>query len=395
MTRVYLDHHAATPLVPAALAAMREALPLAWANPSSVHAEGRAARAVLERARDQIAQAFGAAPADVVLTSGGTEAVNLAVLGIARARRARRILTTTVEHPSVTQTIRTWAMGPEREGNGNGESKREEEKKECEGRSEREVESISVRRGTFDLDSFHRALAGGVDMVAMQWASHETGTLMPIEEIALACRSRGIALVIDASQAAGKLPIDASALGADALVVASHKLGGPAGAAAVILARGIDVAPVLAGGAQERGRRPGSPDVVAAAGFGAACTVIGERIAAMPAIVTRRDRLERELEARGGVANAGEARRVATASNVSFRGYRGDLLVAALDLEGVSVASGAACSSGLAAPSPVLLAMYEDEPWRAASALRFTLGPETTDEDVTAAIAALDRVLAR
>lgn len=378
MTRIYLDHHAATPLCAAARRAIDDARAEGWANPSSPHASGRASRAILDRARDAVAAAIGAAPADLVLTSGGTEACNLAVHGLGAPRLAagaRAILTTAIEHPAIARSID--ALAHAHPGS--------------------RVTRLAVPRGRAPSeDEVSRAITDDTALVAIQAVSHETGTILPIAAYAAICRARGVPLVVDAVCALGKIAIDAAAIGASAIAIASHKIGGPAGAGALWIARDAgDVESVLHGGAQERGRRAGSPDVAAIAGFGAACAALGERLAAVPEIARRRDRLERALLGAGAVRNADEGDRVATCASVSVRGWRGTTLVAALDLEGVEVASGAACSSGTAQPSAVIAAMHEDEPWRAASALRVSLGPETDDDAIARAEGTLRRVLAR
>lgn len=342
---IYLDHHAASPIDEGARAAMEEARARAWANPSSVHAAGRAAKAVLERAREQIAAAICASPADIVLTSGGTEACNLALFGL---YEGGTIVTTPIEHPAVSEPI-----------------------------AELERRGASVIR-TFD--------AVAAPFAAIQWVNHETGRV-------LAPRSTG-RLFVDATQALGKIPIDVSALGATAIALASSKIGGPPGAGALWIARDAGLRPSIVGGAQERGRRAGTPDPAAHAGFGVACTKIAERIEAMAAIAARRDRLEAALVALGAVVND-EGPRVATVTNVSVRGWKGQSLVAALDLEGVCASSGAACSSGVDEPSPVIRALRPGEPWRAESALRLSLGPSTTDAEIDVAIEVLRRVIGR
>lgn len=375
--RIYLDHHAATPTIERARRAMDEAREVAWANPASVHAAGRASRAILERARTSIARAIGAAGADVVLTAGGTEACNLAVLGIA-GETPRHLITTAIEHPAIAAPIAA-----------------------LEARGWRATRLAVPQGRAPSPDDLARAIEGDTALVAIQMVNHETGTILPVASYAALARARGIPMVIDATQALGKIPVDAGVIGATAIAVASHKIGGPAGAGALWIARDARaVSPVILGGAQERGRRAGSPDVVAHVGFGAACDAIEERLGAMPGIAARRDTLERALRAQASIViNAdpasGGGPRVSTVISASARGWRGTALVAALDLEGLCVASGAACSSGLDAPSPVLAAMYEDEPWRAASALRISLGPETTDDEIERARGAVLRVLAR
>jgi cysteine desulfurase len=368
---VYLDHHAATPVGEAARREMEAAREVAWANPSSVHRPGRASRAILERARERVAAAIGAAPADVVLASGGTEACNLAVLGLAGAR-AGHVVTTEIEHPSVAAAIEVLSAA------GWG------------------VTRLPVPRGRPPSgEEVSRAITDDTRLVAIQMINHETGTVLPIDAYATVCRARGVPLAVDAIQALGKVPIDVASLGASAVAIASHKIGGPAGAAALWIARDASVEARVVGGAQERGRRAGTPDVVALAGFGAACAALPARLASMESIAIRRDRLERRVVELGGVVAATEGPRAPTAVNAAFRGWRGTALVAALDLEGVAASSGAACSSGVDRPSAVITAMHADEPWRAASSLRLSLGPETRDEDVSAALAALERVLSR
>lgn len=358
----YFDHHAATPLSEAARAAMHEALD-AQANPSSIHRAGRHAKALVERTRRAVGDALGCTPADVVLTSGGTEACNLGIglaIGIDRAP----IATSTIEHPAV-------ARSAERRGS----------------------RVILLGPGTLlrDLD---RALDEGARFVALQWVNHETGLVLPIAEVAERCRAAGALLFVDATQALGKLPIDIE--GIDLCAVSSAKVGGPLGAGALYVRRGIELDPLLVGSADERGRRAGSPGLLAMVGFGAALEGLSERVKAQPRIGPLRDALEQALVRRGAVVNhVGDQPRVSTVTNVSLPGWRGPLLVAALDVEGLEASSGAACSSGLDQPSPVLRALFSDEPWRATSALRLSLGPETTEADVSEAIAILDRVLQR
>ncbi len=372
---VYLDHHASTPLASGVLDAMHASEPDAWANASSVHAAGRRARALLDDARHAVADAVGAQPADVVLTSGGTEAVCAAILGaFAPGEVPAHLVTSAVEHPAVAESVaRLAARGAA-------------------------VTTLALPHGAPpDADALAAALRPDTALVALQWVNHETGVTLPVASYAEVCRARGVPLVVDAAQAVGKLPADVAALGVSALAWSASKIGGPHGAGALWLARDRMQWPLLAGGGQERGRRPGTPDVRAAVGFGAASRRLTARLSAMPRIAVLRDRLEAGLRARGAVVNGigPGATRVATVSHVAFEGLRGDVLVAALDLEGVCVSSGAACASGLPAPSPGVRAMHPEARWRAEGALRFSLGPETTDADVDTALAALDRVLAR
>lgn len=365
---IYLDHHAATPLTASARRAMAEALEADLGNPASSHAAGRAARALVERARAAVAEALQAQPVDVVLTSNGTEACDLMVRGLPRPSR---VVTTTLEHPAVREACRGW---------------------EAEGV---EVCWLPPEGGRPpDPDRFASALIPGALAVA-QWANHETGALSPVEAYAERCERAGARLVVDAIQAFGRVSIDVRALGASALCVASHKVGGPV-AAALWVDRGLPLRPRLGGGGQERGRRAGSQDPVVAAGFAAAAAAIGERLERMDEVARWRDRLEATLLAAGAVVNGAEGSRVASVVNASISAWRSDLLVAALDLEGLCASAGAACSSGVRAPSPVLRALYPSEGWRAEHALRLSLGPEGLDEDgIDRACGILRRVLAR
>jgi len=378
---IYLDHHAATPLCGAARRAMAEAADVAWANPASVHGAGRKARALLERARAQIAAAIGAQPAELVLTSGGTEACNLGVFGVlgvsagadARDERGGHLLTTAIEHPAVAKALARCAA-------------------ECGA----ELSALAVHDGIApDPAALSTALRPDTRLVALQWINHETGSVLPVAEYAAVCRAAHVPLFVDATQALGKLPCDVAAIGADVVAFAAHKLGGPSGAGALWVRRGCALEPRLEGGAQEHGLRAGTPDVSSAVGFGAACAALGERLAAQPRLQALQARADLALRTLGAALNGSGGTRVGTVSNASFAGARGDELVAALDLEGVEVSSGAACSSGLSAPSPVLRAMYPEQAWRAESALRLSFGPETTESELENALEVLAKVLPR
>jgi cysteine desulfurase len=241
-----------------------------------------------------------------------------------------------------------------------------------------------------------RALRPDTRLCAVQWVNHETGALLPIEQYAEVCRAAGVPLFVDATQAAGKLAIDVETLGADLVAIASHKLGGPAGAGALWVRRGLVLRSLIAGGGQERGRRAGSPDVASVVGFGAACEALPARLEAQPRLAALRDRTERELRGLHASINGAGGQRVATVTNASFKGWSGAELCAALDVEGVCVASGAACSSGLSEPSPVLQAMYPGvEGWRAGAAVRLSFGPETTETTIEIAMGSIRRVIPR
>ncbi len=365
---IYLDHHAAAPMSRAVREAMDEAAGRAWANPSSAHAAGRASSRLVESGRERVADAIGASAADLVLTRGGTEACNLGVRGLAPG--CERAVTSQIEHPAVARSVDRL------------------------GRDGLHVVELPVLHGTPPTPEELGEHVGPSTVVAVQWINHETGTAFPVHDYARVCRSRGARLFVDATQALGKVLIDVEELGADAVALAAHKIGGPAGAGACWVRRGLDVEPVLDGGAQERGRHPGTVDAASAVGFGAACDAVPERLQAQPRIQALRDRLEGALVELGAVVNAGEPR-AATVSNLSFRTWKAPLLVAALDLEGVCVSAGAACSSGLDAPSAVIGAMYPDAQWRAGSAIRISLGIETTEAEIETALGAFARVVPR
>lgn len=373
MPRVYLDHHAATPVDPRVRAALRELDDGTWANPSSVHAEGRQSRARLERAREQVAAAIGAAPADVVLTSGGTEACNLGVLGALPETGPMHVVTSQIEHPAVAEPLR-----------------------ELERVGRITLTRLEVPRGAApSVEALRAALRPDTRLCALQWVNHETGTILPVELYARVCREAQVPLFVDATQGFGKLPLSVTELDADLIALAAHKIGGVAGAGALWIRRGLAMRSLALGGGQERGRRAGTPDVRAALGFGVACSLIAERLQAQPRLAAQRDQLEARLLTLGAVRNADQGPRVATVSNVWWPGRRAEALVAALDIEGVAVSAGAACSSGKSEPSAVLLAMHPDETARAEASTRFSFGPEVTDIEREYAEEAAQKVLSR
>ncbi len=350
---------------------MARAEEIAWANPSSIHQAGRQARQWMETAREQFAHAIGAQGSEVIFTSGGTEACNLGLRGILKTI-PQHVITTAVEHPAVANVVRGW----EAEGS--------------------RVTRLKVQGhrvpGAEDLNE---ALRVPTDVVAIQWVNHETGMVFPVGTYAEVCKEHNVPFFVDATQALGKLAVNVASLGATALSFASHKMGGPAGVGALWLKPEIDLEPVLRGGTQEKGRRPGSPDVISLAGFGAAAEHVPERLRLMSSIGRFRDSLETVLRSLGASVNADSAFRVATVTNVSFPGVRADVLVPAFDVEGLCVSSGAACSSGVVRNSPVLEAMYPTETWRASSAVRLSLGPQTTQEDIDEAKRIIREVIGR
>jgi cysteine desulfurase len=348
-------------------AAAREA----WGNPASVHAFGRAARASVEDAREAVAKLASCDARDVVLTSGGTEANNLA-LRSAFAREPGVLVTSRLEHPSVTRV----AEALEREGKA-------------------EIVWVgALPDGRVDQEEIARALAkGGVRLVAVQAVNSETGVIQPIDEVIEAAHRAGARVHVDAVQAFGRTAT--VAVGADTRSLAAHKLRGPKSIGALISSPGTPLSPVLVGGSQERGLRPGTVDPVAAAGLAAAARHALASPARWASLGPLRDELERgllRLAPRAHV-NAAGAPRMAHVTSVAFPGWNGPDLVAALDLEGLAVSSGSACSAGTAEPSAALLAMGDGDAAR--SSVRFSLGEDTAGEEVALALEAAALVLAR
>jgi len=359
--RIYLDHNAGGPLAPEAREAMAEALAQA-ANPSSVHAEGRRARDLVERARRDVAALVGASRDDIVFTSGGTEANALALRGALTASR-RRLVVSAVEHPSIHATAAALSA---------------------------EGAAITVvpvdAAGHVQLAALEAALGPDVALVSVQAANHETGVLQPLAAIAARTRGAGVPLHVDAVQAVGKvtLPLET----ADLVSLSAHKLGGPAGAGALVARAPLGV---VAGGHQERGRRGGTENLVGLCGFGAAARAAASH---SPMQMRQlRDRLEEGLVALGGRVHGAEPRAPGTLS-IAFAGVPGELLVQSLDLAGVAASTGAACTSGTIAPSPVLLAMGLS-PADARRAVRFSLGPTTTAAEIAEVLALVPPLLAR
>jgi len=375
--RAYLDWNATTPLRPEARDAMVAACDVVG-NPSSVHGEGRAARALIEEARRQVAALVGAEPRHVAFTSGGTEA-NLMALSPALERDGDkaprdRLLLSAIEHPSVR----------------------------CGGRfPPRSVEETAVGPdGRVDLGALERRLADGAagrPLVAIMLANNETGVVQPIAEASEIVHRAGGLLHVDAVQAAGKIPCDIKSLGADLLSLSAHKLGGPKGIGALVRReQGLHIAdPLIRGGGQERGARGGTENVVGVAGFGAAAAAAA---AALPGerarVAALRERLEAGLKALSGAAvifGAG-VERLPNTSLFAVPGVKADTALIALDLDGVAVSSGAACSSGKVAASHVLTAMGVDAEL-ARGAIRVSLGRSTTEEEIDAFLGAWNRLV--
>ena len=381
---VYLDHAATAPLRPSALAAVTEQL-ARGGNPSSLHRPGRAARAVVEQAREQVAAAIGADPVEVVLTSGGTEADNLAVQGLYRHRRAadprrRRVLVSSVEHAAVAETAEWLAA---HEG----------------------AEAVWLpvdAHGRVEPEAVREELArdpGAVALLTVMWANNEVGTVQPVAELAALAGEFGVPFHCDAVQAFGSLPVDAHLPGLTTLAVSAHKLGGPVGAGALVVGRTVGLEPVQHGGGQERKVRSGTLDAAAIAGFGvAAHEAQAEREDESARLAALRDRLVDGVRRAvpGAVLRGPEDRehagtRLPGNAHFTFPGCEGDSLLFLLDGAGIASSTGSACHAGVPRPSSVLLAMGLDET-TARGAQRFSLGRTSTAEDVDALLAVLPEV---
>jgi cysteine desulfurase len=366
MPPIYLDFNATSPLLPEALEAMRSFMTESFGNPSSAHHEGRKARQALDDARERIASLLGAYPDEVIFTSGATEANNLAVFGLLKGPGDAHALATHLEHPCVVEPLRQL---------------------ESQGL---DVEWLPVSpRGTLLLESVKAALQSRTKLVFAMLANHETGAIQPVKEIA-ALLPPGVALHCDAVQAVGKIPVNFNELRTTTLSASAHKFGGPKGIGVLIIKRGTQLAPLMFGGHQQRGLRPGTEAVPLAVGMAAALEWSVRNIVASHAkLESIRERLWMRLceIASPVVLNGPEVGVydvVPTTLNVSFPGCRADLLLMALDLAGVACSTGSACSSGSLLPSPVLKAMgVPDEVLR--SALRFSFGPGVEESDVDAA----------
>jgi cysteine desulfurase len=382
--QVYLDHAATTPMLPEALAAMTEEL-AQLGNPSSLHNPGRRARRVVEESRELIAEAYGARPSEVVFTSGGTEADNLAIKGLYWARKAAdprrcRVLATATEHHAVLDSVR-WLAEHEAA----------------------EVDWLPVdARGTLAVPALAEAIErdpAGVAVISAMWANNEVGTIQPIGELARLAAEYQIPFHSDAVQAAGQLPVSLAGTGATALTITAHKIGGPVGVGALLLAKGVEPVPVLHGGGQERDVRSGTLDVPAIRAFSVAVQVARERSAfEAKRLAALRDDLIEQVKAAvpDAVLNGappGPAR-LAGNAHFSFPGCEGDALLMLLDAKGIACSTGSACTAGVAQPSHVLLAMGADEA-RARGSLRFSLGHSSQQEDVDALGAVIGEVVDR
>lgn len=369
MPHYYFDHNATTPIAPESLEAMTLCLGQVYGNASSIHYFGQLAKQRLEAARRQVAALIGCDAKELVFTSGGTESDNLAIMGVVRAAIGQRhVITSAIEHPAV--------LGP------------------C---TQLEREGVDVTRvrigasGIVDPDDIRQALRPETVLISIMHANNELGTIQPIDEIAAVAREAGIPLHVDGVQALGKIPVNVRELGVDLYSVSAHKICAPKGVGALYVRKSVKLAGVTFGGQHERGRRPGTENVPAIAGFGAAAELAARTL---PESYLR-DRLEGAVLERipGTRVNGSRAQRTPNTTNIQFDGVDGEAMVIALDLRGFAVSTGSACSSGAVTPSHVLTAIGLSAD-SARSSIRFSLGASNTQEQVDELVAAIEASVA-
>ena len=375
MRRIYLDHTATTPLDPRVFEAMRPYFSETFGNASSIHSFGREAKAALEKARATIATAVGAQSGELFFTSGGTESDNFAIRGVAHAGRKKgknHIITSVVEHHAVLEP--------------------------CEALTE---EGWDVTLLTVDSTALvtaaqvREAITDRTCLVSIMHANNEVGTVYPLKEIAAIAHERGVLVHTDAVQTLGKVPVDVNELGVDLMTLSAHKLYGPKGIGALYIRRGTDIEPLLYGGGQERGKRPGTENVPLAVGFAKAVELaLADREVEMKRLAALRDNLQSKICNRfpAAIVNGHPTERLPNILNISFDSRKiqleGEMLVMNMDLEGIAVTSGSACTSGSMQPSHVLLAMGRDAN-TAKATLRFAFGRSNTEADVEEVMARL------
>jgi len=373
--RIYLDHNATTPLLPAVIERLTEELREDFGNPSSVHHFGQQAKAAIDEARTNVANLIGADPSEVLFTSGGTEADNIALRGAAEAMEPtgkRHLVASPIEHEAVLNTLKALAK-----------------------RGWRTTLLAADQTGILSTAMLRDALADDTALVSVMHANNEIGTIQPITELARAAHDRGALFHTDAVQSAGKIPVNVKTLGVDMLSMSAHKFYGPKGVGALWIRRGLRVLPLLTGGRQERSRRAGTENVTGIVGMGVAARIAagkmadeGRRLAAL------RDRLEAGIlrAVPGTAVNGSPEMRVPNTTNISFDRVEAESLLIALDLQGIAVSTGSACSSGTLEPSHVLKAMGFSA-HRAQNSIRFSLGTSNTDAEIDRVIAVLPGIV--
>ncbi|MDO3379496.1 cysteine desulfurase NifS [Geoalkalibacter halelectricus] len=371
-----MDYNATTPLRPEVLEAMLPFYREHFGNPSSVHWAGRMVSGAVEKAREQVARLINASPAEIVFTSCGSEGDNLALKGTVEALKDKgnHIITTAVEHPAVLNTCEFL------------------EKNGC------EVTYLPVdAEGMIDLAQLEAAITEKTILISAMWGNNETGTIFPIKEIGAIARKYKVRFHTDAVQAVGKLPVDVQKAGVDLLVISGHKIGAPKGVGAIYIRRGARMVPLIHGGHQERNRRAGTHNVAGIVGLGLACELAGRHLEENAArLKALRDKLERGIVERipEVKVNGHPTRRLPNTLNVSFAYIEGESLLLNFDMKGVAASSGSACTSGSLEPSHVMGAMGVDIAL-AHSSTRFSLGPDSSEEDVDYILEILPPIVAR
>jgi cysteine desulfurase len=375
MTRIYLDHNATTPPHPLVVDRMAAALREQFGNPSSVHHFGQQAKAALDEARSAVATLIGADPSEVVFTSGGTESDNFAIRGVAEALEVtgrKHLIATTIEHEAVLNTLKAL------------------------GRRGWTVTLLPVdETGIVAPEALTAALTPQTALVSIMHANNEIGTIQPIAELARISKAGGALFHTDAVQSAGKIPVNVKALGIDLLSLSAHKFYGPKGVGALWIRRGVRLQAPVTGGKQERSRRAGTENVAGIVGLGAAAQLARAKMADEAGrLAPLRDRLEESVlvAVPGTAINGSRSPRVPNTTNISFDRVEAESLLIALDLAGVAVSTGSACSSGTLEPSHVLKAMGLP-PHRTQNSIRFSLGSANTDADVDRVIAVLPGIV--
>lgn len=371
MHRLYFDHNATTPLLPEVADRLDRVSREVWGNASSVHHFGQQAKAVLDEARSEVAALIGVDASEVVFTGGGTESDNFALRGAAEALEAtgrKHLIATAIEHEAVLNTLKSLARRGWR------------------------VTLLPVgASGVVTPDALRAVITDDTAIVSVMHANNEIGTIQPVAELAAIAHERGALVHTDAVQSVGKLPLDVKALGVDLLSISGHKFYGPKGTGALWIRRGVRLLPFVTGGRQERNRRAGTENVPGFAGLGVAARVAREKLPSEPArLAALRDRLEDGILSAvpGAVRNGAASPRVPNTTNISFERIESESLLIGLDLDGIAVSSGSACSSGTLEPSHVLKAMGLPH-HRTLSSIRFSLGASNTEADVDRVIRVL------
>jgi cysteine desulfurase len=373
MPRVYLDNNATTPVLPEVFEAMAPYYSEHFGNASSIHQRGQASRAAVERARESVANLLGCRASEIVFTSGGTEADNLALFGV--AGEGDHVITSTIEHHAVLNACKHLeSIG-------------------C------EVTYIPVDgSGRVDPDDVRRSLRPNTRLISIMFANNETGVIQPVEEIGRIAGEADVYFHTDAVQAGAKVAVDVKKIGCDLLSISGHKMHAPQGVGALYVRKGTLLQPILYGGSHERSRRAGTENVPGIVGFGKAAEIATDALARgeVDGMTQMRDRLQATIlgSVESAAVNGAGVLRVPNTTNLYFDGIEGEALVIALDLKGLAVSTGAACSSGAIEPSHVLTAMGL-RPDRARASIRFSLGKQNTAEDIEFAMALVPDTVAR